>query len=222
MSDFLRELKRAMGIYGAQPSGGSYGLLAEFPHPGALLDAAKKVNDAGYRAYDAHSPFPIHGMDAAMGLGPSKVSFHTLMGGLTGLALATWLQWWTSGVDYPLNISGKPAFALEPSIPVMFELTVLLAGLATAGGMLAMNGLPRPWNPLFYSKRFARVTDDGFFLFVSSDDRRYDEAATAALLREAGATHVERLTEPADDEGYVPLVESAEALPEAAPAPAHA
>lgn len=215
MSDFLRELKRSMGIYDAQPSGRSYGLLAEFPNPGVLLDAAKKVNDAGYRAYDAHSPFPIHGMDAAMGLGPSKVSFHTLMGGLTGLALATWMQWWMGGVDYPLNISGKPAFAIEPSIPVMFELTVLLAGLATAGGMLAMNGLPRPWNPLFYSKRFARVTDDGFFLFVSSDDRRYDEAATAALLRAAGASHVERLVEPGAD---APLVESAE--PVAADVPA--
>lgn len=218
MNDFLREIKRSMGIYDAQPAGGSYGLLAEFANPGALLDAAKATHDAGYRAYDAHSPFPIHGMDAAMGLGPSKVSFHTLMGGITGLALATWLQWWTGSVDYPLNISGKPAFAVEPSVPVMFELTVLLAGLATAIGMLAMNGLPRVWNPLFYSKRFGRVTDDGFFLFVSADDRRYDASATAAMLRDLGATHVERIVAPADENA----ADLAETTAEAVPAEAHA
>lgn len=217
MSDFLREIKHSMGIYDT-PKDGAYGLLAEFANPGVLLDAAKAVHDAGYRAYDAHSPFPIHGMDAAMGLGPSKVSFHTLMGGITGLALATWLQWWTGGVDYPLNISGKPAFAVEPSVPVMFELTVLLAGLATAIGMLAMNGLPRVWNPLFYSKRFGRVTDDGFFLFVSADDRRYDAAATAAMLRDLGATHVESIVAPAD-ENVADLTETAV---EVAPVEAHA
>ena len=198
MKDLLREIKQSMGIYGTQAPGGSYGLLAEFPNPGVLLDAAKAVQEAGYRAYDTHTPFPIHGMDAAMGLGSSKVSFHTLMGGITGLALATWLQWWTSAIDYPVNISGKPAFAVEPSIPIMFELTVLLAGLGTAAGMLAMNGLPRVWNPLFYSKRFARATDDGFFLFVSADDRRFDAADTAAMLHALGATHVESVVEPAD------------------------
>ena len=199
MNELLRDVKHSMGIYGPQTSGNSYGLLAEFPNPGVLLDAAKAVKGEGYRAFDTHTPFPIHGMDAAMGLGPSKVSFHTLMGGLTGLALATWLQWWTGGIDYPLNISGKPAFAIEPSVPIMFELTVLLAGLGTAVGMLAMNGLPRPWNPLFYSKRFTRATDDGFFLFVSADDRRYDADATAQLLRDAGATAVETIAEPADE-----------------------
>lgn len=198
MNDLLREIKQSMGIYGSQTPGGSYGLLAEFPNPGVLLDAARTVQEAGYRAFDTYTPFPVHGMDAAMGLGPSKVSFHTLMGGITGLALATWMQWWMGGLDYPLNISGKPAFAIEPSVPIMFELTVLVAGLATAGGMLAMNGLPRLWNPLFYAKRFARATDDGFFLFISADDRRYDADATAAMLRNAGATHVEAVVEPAD------------------------
>ena len=199
MKDLLRDLAATMGIYDVPEKGGVHGLLAEFPHPGALLDAAKAVREAGYRQYDAHSPFPIHGMDAAMGLGNSIVGFLTLGGALTGLAVGTWLQWWTSAVDYPINISGKPLFAIEPSVPIMFELTILLGALGTVAGMFALNGLPRPWAPQFYSERFARVTDDAFFLYVSASDPRFDEAATAAVLRDAGALHVEAVREHDDD-----------------------
>ena len=137
-------------------------------------------------------------MDRAMGLGQSKVGYLTLIGGISGLALATWLQWWTSAVDYPMNISGKPFFAIEPSIPIMFELTVLLAALVTVGGMLAMNGLPRPYNPLFYSRGFSRVTDDAFFLHIAASDSNFDLDETETLLKEAGATSIEVV----HDHGY--------------------
>ena len=190
--ELRRDAKSASSIYEADEAG-LYGLLAEYRDPGALLHAAEQVRKAGYRYFDTHTPFPIHGMDRAMGLSNSKVGFITFGGGLTGLAAAYLLQWWTGGVDYPLNIGGKPFFAVEPSIPIMFELTVLLAALATVAGMLALNGLPRPYNPLFYSKNFARATDDGFFLHIAATDRRFDRAATEALLREAGATNVEVL-----------------------------
>jgi hypothetical protein len=186
----ITEIKATMGIYESDADN-TYGLLAEFADPGALYHAASDVRKEGYRKFDTYSPFPIHGMDHAMGLGNSKVGFLTLGGGLTGLALATWLQWWTGSVDYPINISGKPYFAIEPSIPIMFELTILFAALATVAGMFALNGLPRPYNPLFYSDRFRRVTDDGFFLAVAANDGQFDIDETEAFLKGIGAVHVE-------------------------------
>jgi hypothetical protein len=130
-------------------------------------------------------------MDRAMGLGNSKVGFFSFGGAVTGLAVGTLLQWWTSAVDYPINISGKPFFAVEPSVPIMFELTILFGALGAVAGMLALNGLPRPYNPLFYSKRFERVTDDAFFLHIAASDANFDETQTAQLLREIGALNVE-------------------------------
>ncbi len=189
-----------MGIYVAREDR-LYGLLAEFEHPGTLLEAARQVHAAGYKHFDTHSPFPIHGMDKAMGLGQSKVGYITFIGGAAGLALATWLQWWTSAVDYPINISGKPFFAIEPSIPIMFELTVLFAALFAVGGMLLLNGLPRPYNPLFYSRSFARVTDNAYFLHVAASDRLFDLEGTEACLREARALSVEVI----HDQGYSQL-----------------
>ncbi|QXD15964.1 DUF3341 domain-containing protein [Rhodocaloribacter litoris] len=189
LKELIRQVKASMGIYEPRRDR-VYGLLAEFSDPGALLHAAERVRAAGYTHFDAHSPFPIHGMDRAMGLGNSKVGYIALGGGLTGLALATWLQWWTGGVDYPLNISGKPFFAVEPSVPIMFELTILFAALSAVGGMLALNGLPRPYNPLFYAENFARVTDDAFFLHIAASDRHFDLERTKQLLRELGALYV--------------------------------
>ena len=197
----LRDFKVSMGMYSARSEDNLYGLLAEYEHPGTLINAARQVHEAGYKHFDTHSPFPIHGMDKAMGLGQSKVGYITFLGGVTGLALATWFQWWTSAVDYPINISGKPFFAIEPSVPVMFEVTVLLSALSAVGGMLLLNGLPRPYNPLFYSKRFSRVTDDGYFLHIAASDPRFDVEKTKALLRDAHAQGVEEIY----DHGYSEL-----------------
>ena len=203
--DLIDELKASMGIYGRRDDG-SYGLLAEFRDPAALYHAANEMRKAGYRMYDTYSPFPIHGMDRAMGLGNSKVGYITLGGGLTGLLLGIWLQWWTGSIDYPINISGKPFFAWEPSIPVIFELTVLLSAFGAVAGMLLLNGLPRPYNPLFYSRRFTRVTDDGFFLHVAAMDKRFDANGTQRLLSDLGALHVEELY----DSGEVDVETSSE------------
>ncbi len=192
LNKLLRQIKATMGIYESRADR-FYGLLAEFADPGALLHAAQEVRKAGYKHFDTHSPFPIHGMDRAMGLGQSKVGYITLAGGAAGLLTATLLQWWTSAVDYPINISGKPFFAIEPSVPIMFELTVLFSAIAAVAGMLALNGLPRPYNPLFYSRRFARVSDDAFFLHVAASDARFDMGQTRKLLEDAGALHVEEI-----------------------------
>ena len=196
----ITKVKATMGIYESSPDGVG-GLLAEFAHPGALLEAAKNIHESGYKHFDTHSPFPIHGMDKAMGLGQSKVGYITLGGAVAGLALATWLQWWTSAVDYPINISGKPYFAIEPSIPIMFELTVLFSAIAAVTGMLLLNGLPRPYNPLFYSSEFMRVTDDAFFLHIAASDPSFDLEDTEALLHESGALSVEVIY----DHGYSQL-----------------
>jgi hypothetical protein len=190
MKALIRDIFASMGIFEGRDAE-LYGLLAEFKNPGELYHAAKGVREAGYKQFDTHSPFPIHGMDRAMGLGNSIVGWLTLGGGITGLALATWLQWFTGSVDYPLNISGKPFFAVEPSIPIMFELTILFSALATVVGMFALNGLPRPYNPLFYSEQFQRATDDAFFLHIAASDRRFDLDATETLLRDLGALQIE-------------------------------
>jgi hypothetical protein len=191
------------------------GLLAEFPDPGALYDAVKAARKAGYSRLDTFTPFPIHGMDRAMGLGPSKLGFLSFAGALTGAALGYWLQWWTSAVEYPINISGKPLFALEPSVPIIFELTILMTALFTVGGMLAMNTLPKPYNPLFYSERFQRATDDAFFLQIGAGDTRFDQGETADWLYQAGALHVEYV----DHQGATSVEPPAPARRRTQPAP---
>lgn len=201
LQDLSEHVKATMGIYGRGDTD-VYGLLAEFRNPGALMHAAEAVHSAGYRRFDTHTPFPIHGMDKAMGLGNSKVGLFCLGGGLTGLAVGYLLQWWTGEVDYPLNISGKPAFAVEPSIPIIFELTILFAAFGAVIGMLALNGLPRPYNPLFYSKRFVAASDDAFFLHIASNDKYFDVEQTGQLLKRLGAVHIETIRdrEVADDD----------------------
>ncbi len=189
LKELTGEIKASMGIYDARRDK-VYGLLAEYADPGALVHAAESVHQAGYKHFDTHSPFPIHGMDRAMGMGNSKVGYIALIGGLAGLVFATWLQWWTGAVDYPIDISGKPFFAWQSSVPIMFELTILFAALAAVGGMLAMNGLPRHYNPLFYAENFSRVTDDAFFLHVAASDGKFDLERTEQMLRDAGALYV--------------------------------
>jgi len=211
LKELLRSLKASMGIYEAR-DGSTYGLLAEFSDPAALLHAARQVRKAGYRHFDAHSPFPIHGMDEAMGLGNSKVAFITFFTGtIAGFALAWWMQWWMGAVDYPLNISGKPFFALPPSVPVIFELTILFSALAGVATMLALNGLPRPYNPLFYSKNFMRVTDDGFFLFVAASDPKFDPTATRQLLEQLGGYNIEVIEDRGEEDVTPATAPAAEA-----------
>ena len=181
------------------------GLLAEFSNPGELVHAVEEVRREGYTRIDTFTPFPVHGMDAAMGLSPSKLGYIVIGGGITGFILAMLMQWymgagpqadwvWTELQGYPIPISGKPFFAIEPSIPIAFELTVLLSALGAVVGMIVLNGLPKPYNPLFYSERFQRATDDGFFLHVAAADGSYDDSATAGLLRDLGAVHVEYIS----------------------------
>lgn len=168
-------------------------MLAEFDGPTTLLKAAGKLRDAGYNRFDCHSPFPIHGMDKAMGLKRSPLGWMVGLAALVGTSSALALQWWTSTIDYPLVISGKPFFSFQAYLPVTFALGVLLAAATALIGMLALNGLPRYHHPVFYSDRFAKASDDGFFISVESSDKNFDLENTRILLEKSGGNNIEIL-----------------------------
>lgn len=173
-----------------------YGLLAEYDGPDQLIAAAKHVNAAGYTRWDCYSPFPVHGIDPAMGIQKTKLPYIVVCAGLTGCATALVMQWWTNAVDYPWIVSGKPLFGVPANIPITFELTVLFSALTTFFSMLLLNGLPKHSSPLDYVKRFDRASDDKFFIVIESEDPKYDEAQTQALFQKTHATAVESV--PAD------------------------
>lgn len=159
-----------------------YGLMAEFDNPNALLDAARRVREAGYTKFDPMSPFPIHGMGEAIGFKERSVSKIVLLGGLAGLVGGYALQYWTSVVDYPLNIGGRPLHSWPMFVPPAFETTILLAAFAAFGGMLALNGLPQPYHPVFNAPRFSLASQDSFFLVIEADDPKFDAAETRRML----------------------------------------
>jgi hypothetical protein len=183
-------------------------LLAEFNTPGEVLHAAEKLRDAGYTEFDTHSPFPIHGMDAAMGLKDSKLGLIVFPIALTGTTLAFLMMWWMNGVDYPLVIGGKPPYSLPSQVPIMFEVTILLSALATVFGMFHLNRLPRHHHPIFNSERFKGFSDDKFFLSVESSDPKWSLEKTKKLLESAHASHVELVYD--DDEGGADFEPAAE------------
>jgi hypothetical protein len=185
-----------------------HGYLAEFDSVQDLYHAAEQVRDAGYNRWDVHSPFPIHGMDAAMGNPRSKLPYLVFCGGITGTTVAFILQtvtqtnfWGSLGLTfvenivetYPTIVQAKPTdiWTLPAFFPVMFELTILFSAFTTLFGLLAIIGLPR-WNhPLFASKRFAKFSDDGFFVCIEARDPKFSQEGTKALLEKAGGRNIE-------------------------------
>lgn len=168
-----------------------HGVVARFGRPGDLVEAASRLRDAGYRRFDVYSPFPIHGMERAIGLGRSKVPMFTLTGGVFGLLFAELIQWWQSVVGYPLITGGKPLNSVEAFVPICFETTVLYASFGTIAGMLLLNGLPRLYHPLFRAGAFAKATDDGFFLAVAAGDPKFDPRETTQVLATLGGAEIE-------------------------------
>lgn len=168
-----------------------WGLMAEFRTPDQILQAAAAVRDEGYTRWDVHTPFPVHGMDAAMGIRPTRLPWFVLGAGLTGCLGGLVMQWWMNAVDYKIIISGKPFWSLPANIPVAFELTILLAALTAFFGMMLLNGLPSLYHPLFGKGRFAGATNDKFFISIEASDPRFDAEATETLLSRAGAVHIE-------------------------------
>ena len=168
----------------------TYALVAEFETPEALMAAAEKTRDAGYKKIDAYSPFPIHGMGEAIGFGRPILACVIFGGGLAGLALGFGLEYWVSVLNLPFNIGGKPLNSWPAFIPIAFETTVLLAALTAVFGMILFNGLPRPYHPIFNHPRFDRASQDLFFLAVEAADQKFDVAETRTFLEGLEAKEV--------------------------------
>lgn len=167
----------------AEPRRGElWGLMAEFRSPQDLLSAVEAARRSGYTRLDAFTPYPIEEISEALGHHTSKLPRIVLIGGLLGCLCGYLLQYWTSAIDYPLNIGGRPLNSWIAFIPVTFEMTVLLASLFAVLGMLALNGLPMPYHPVFNVKRFALASRDRYFLCIEATDPMFDPRETRAFL----------------------------------------
>jgi hypothetical protein len=168
----------------------SFGLLAEFVEPDALVAAAAQTYEAGYRDVEAYSPMPVEGLSEAVGFSRSRMPLVVLIGGIIGCIGGYALQYFITVVDYPLNVGGRPLNSWPSFVPVIFEMTVLFAALAAVLGMLAMNGLPRPHHPLFGVPQFDRASQDRFFLFIRRSDPLFHDQSTHEFLQRLGAKEV--------------------------------
>jgi len=169
------------------------GVLAEFDTVDKVVRAAQMVRRAGFTRWDVHTPFPIHGIDYAMGIKPTILPWLVLAMGLTGLASGLLIQWYANAYAYLFVISGKPYWSLPANIPVIFECTILFSAYTAVFGMLALNRLPMLYNPIFKIERFRRATSDRFFVAIDAADPRFDERRVTDFLTKLGASAVERV-----------------------------
>lgn len=175
-----------------------YGILALFETAPKIFEAAKAVRDAGYKNWDVYTPFPVHGMDEAMGLKRSKVPIFAFIGGFTGFCTGMAVAWLMNGVNYPLVVNGKPFFDVIFPFPVAYELTILFASFGSLGGMFLTNRLPRHHHPVFDYAKFRHLTDDKFAVVIEAEDPHYHDEDTRKLLQELGPVEIVEL--PSDKE----------------------
>ena len=161
-----------------------HGLMAEFDNPTDLVEAANRARLAGYTSMDAYTPFPIEELNDALGLKKNPLPLIVLLGGIFGGGGGYYLEYWTQVIAWPMNIGGRPFHSWPHFIPVTFECTVLGASLAAFVGMLALNGLPKPYHPVFNVPAFGRASRDRFFLCIESTDPKFDRYATESFLKD--------------------------------------
>lgn len=171
--------------------------LAQYDSPDAVMHAAEKVRDAGYTKWDVHTPYPVHGMDKAMGLRDTPLGWIVIVLGMTGTLTGFLMMLWMNGIDYPLIIGGKPPDAFPSMVPILFELTVLFSAFAAVFGMFGLNQLPRHHHPIFASDKFATFSDDKFFVSIEADDPKFDRKKTKSLLEGTKPAHLELVEEEA-------------------------
>jgi len=167
-----------------------FGLMAEFEKPDDLIAAARRVREAGYKVVEAYSPFPVEGLTDALGFRGTNVPLLVLIGGIIGCVGGYLMQYYVAVIDYPNNIGGRPLNSWPSFIPITFELTVLIAALFAVLGMLALNGLPMPYHPVFNVPRFALASRDRFFLAIHSSDPKFDLEKTRSFLQSLGSREV--------------------------------
>jgi hypothetical protein len=167
-----------------------YGLLAEFDSPEELVAAGERAYADGYRRLDAYTPFPVHGLAEAIGFRTNRLPLLVLLGGIVGAGVGFFSQYYAAVIDYPINVGGRPLNSWPAFIPITFEVTILVAATTAVLGMLALNGLPQPYHPVFNAPRFALATRDRFFLCIEATDPRFDAEATRRFLEGLGAKGV--------------------------------
>jgi len=172
-----------------------YGLVAEFETPAATMHAAEIIRDSGFTRWDVFTPYPVHGMDDAMGMKSSKVGWYSFIGGVTGYTTGMIMIWWMNAYDYPIVIGGKPMFSPMSAFPPSYELTILFGSFGALLGMLFMNRLPRLHHPLLKHGRFKQATHDKFFVVVEASDPKYSVTETRRLLESAGSKSIEVVEE---------------------------
>ena len=172
-----------------------YGLMAEFDDPTALVAATSRAHQEGYRRMDAYSPFPLEELHEALGAPPSRLPLIVLGGGLFGCIGGYLLQYWVSVIAYPVNVGGKPLHSWPAFIPVTFECTILVAALSCVLGMLALNGLPMPYHPVFNLPRFALASRNRFFLVIEAADTKFELEETRRFLEALNPREVTTVTD---------------------------
>ena len=173
----------------------SYAIMAEFETPADTLHAAEKVRESGFLRWDVFTPYPIHGMDRAMGIPNSKVGWFSFIGGCTGYTTGMLLIYFLNAVDYPIVIGGKPMFSPFSAFPPSYELTILFGSFGALLGMLFLNRLPRLHHPLLKNRRFALATHDRYFVVIETSDPKYSDQQTRQLLENLGSRHIEMVEE---------------------------
>jgi hypothetical protein len=186
-SEALALLRDKMGIGDDKV----YAAIGEFSTPDELVEAGRRIRNMGYQRLDAMSPFPVHGIDDAIGVKYSKIGWIVIVGAITGLLTAQGLMYYVGVINYPLVIGGKPLFDFTFSIPVTFELTVLFSAITCFISIWALCGLPRLYHPSMNYRNMHRATDDRFLLVIEADDPMFSPAKTAEHLRGVGARDVE-------------------------------
>ena len=173
----------------------TYGLVAAFDTTPDFFHACEKVRDAGFSQWDALTSFPLHGLDAAMGVRRSKVPRFSLAGGLTGFCTGMSLIWWTGAWEYPLIVGGKPYFSPMFAFPISYELTILFTAFATIIGMFILNKLPMHYHPVMKAPQFVRATDDRFYIVIEANDPKFNPTQTRTLLQQIGGKDIAEIEE---------------------------
>ncbi|MFN7947280.1 MAG: DUF3341 domain-containing protein [Blastocatellia bacterium] len=192
MADWLTfpgAFERLAKLRAAEPK--TWGVIAAFDTEEGIMEAARRVHQAGYTKFDTHTPYPVHGLERAMGLKRSILPRIIICGTVLGFITAVALQYWVGAIKQPVAIGNKPLFAIPFAVPIIFELSVLLTAFGAVFGMLALNGLPRLYHPIFNSARFKSATDDRFFISIESRDPLFNQDKAAAFLKEIGGQDVE-------------------------------
>jgi hypothetical protein len=188
-----RRKNKIMTMTKSTASQNIFGMMVSFDNPDALIEAAGAARKAGYRSIDAYSPYPVEGLSEALELRTTRLPLVVLAGGLLGAAGAYFMQYYASVIDYPLNVGGRPLHSWPAFIPITFELTILVAAVFAVLGMLALNGLPEPYHPVFNVPEFELASRSHFFLTIESDDPQFDMDETRQFLESLGGESVSEI-----------------------------